>query len=430
MSDKPPTTFLSKLLAATRRQNSLLCVGLDPQPEMMPIGNVFEFNRAIIDATKDLVCAYKPNLAFYEALGTDGLVALKRTVEYIPEDIPIIGDAKRSDIGNTAAAYAKGLFVYFGFDAVTVNPYLGYDSVSPFLEYHDKGVFILCRTSNPGAKDFQDFQDSQGQALYQRVALKAKEWATITSPPSPSPSTERGLEGEVDRWHTPAALWEGLKPIARQMRKEPTEAEDLLWQRIRNQKLSEFKFRRQHSIERFIVDFYCSQAKLVVEIDGPIHQYQQEEDEIRQTYLESQDLRVLRFSNDEVLNDVKKVLQRITEALTSPLYSPSPSTERGLGGEVVTTKGNIGLVVGATYPEEIKWVRQNCTEMPLLIPGIGPQGGDLEKAVRYSVDSKGERSIIVSARQVLYASKGKDFAQAARQAALKLRDEINRYRGT
>ena len=293
MSDKPPTTFLSKLLAATRRQNSLLCVGLDPQPEMMPIGNVFEFNRAIIDATKDLVCAYKPNLAFYEALGTDGLVALKRTVEYIPEDIPIIGDAKRSDIGNTAAAYAKGLFVYFGFDAVTVNPYLGYDSVSPFLEYHDKGVFILCRTSNPGAKDFQDFQDSQGQALYQRVALKAREWATITSPPS-----------------------------------------------------------------------------------------------------------------------------------------PSPSTERGLGGEVVTTKGNIGLVVGATYPEEIKWVRQNCPEMPLLIPGIGPQGGDLEKAVRYSVDSKGERSIIVSARQVLYASKGKDFAQAARQAALKLRDEINRYRGT
>ncbi|MBI4289735.1 MAG: orotidine-5'-phosphate decarboxylase [Chloroflexi bacterium] len=261
--------FLSRLLSASRRQNSLLCVGLDPQPEMMPVPDVFEFNAAIIEATADLVCSYKPNLAFYEALGIDGLAALKKTVEHIPGDIPVIGDAKRNDIGHSAAAYAKGLFGYFGFDAVTVNAYLGYDSVSPFLEYRERGVFLLCRTSNPGAKDFQDMQDSQGQALYQRVALKAREW---------------------DR------------------------------------------------------------------------------------------------------------------------------------------AGNIGLVAGATYPEELKWVRQVCPDMPLLIPGIGAQGGGLEKAVACSVDSQGERAIIVSSRQVLYASKGKDFAQAARQAALKLRDEINRCR--
>lgn len=264
-----PAGFLARLLEASRRQNSLLCIGLDPQPEMMPVADVLEFNRAIIDATHDLVCAYKPNLAFYEALGLDGLAALKKTVEHIPRHVPVIGDAKRSDIGHSAAAYARGLFNYFGFDAVTVNPYLGYDSVSPFLEYKEKGVFLLCRTSNPGAKDFQDMADARGEALYQRVALKAREWDTAV---------------------------------------------------------------------------------------------------------------------------------------------------------------NVGLVVGATYPEELKWVRDNCPGMPLLIPGIGPQGGDLEKAVRYSVDSHGERAVIVSSRQVLYASKGKDFAEAAREAAIKLRDEINRYR--
>lgn len=265
MSDKP-SGFIAKLLEASQRQKSLLCVGLDPQPEMMPVADVWEFNRAVIDTTHDLVCAYKPNLAFYEALGLDGLAALKKTVEHIPRSVPVIGDAKRSDIGHSAAAYARGLFDYFGFDAVTINPYLGFDSVSPFLEYTNKGVFLLCRTSNPGARDFQDLADAHGEALYQRVALKAREW---------------------DR------------------------------------------------------------------------------------------------------------------------------------------AGNVGLVVGATYPDELKWVRQNCPEMPLLIPGIGPQGGDLEKAVRYSVDGHGERAIIVSSRQVLYASRGKDFAQAARGAAIKLRDEIN-----
>ena len=148
---------------------------------------------------------------------------------------------------------------------------------------------------------------------------------------SPSPFTERELEGEVS-WRTSPQLWEKLKPLARQMRKEPTKAEDLLWQRLRNHQLSGFKFRRQHSIERFIVDFYCSEAKLVIEIDGPIHQYHEEEDAVRQSFIESQGLRLLRFSNDEVNINLDKVMQEISDATCSP----SPFTERESESEVLT----------------------------------------------------------------------------------------------
>jgi orotidine-5'-phosphate decarboxylase len=276
--------FLEKLLKAARTNESLLCVGLDPDPELMPAGmGVLEFNRAIVDATSDLVCAYKPNLAFYEALGTEGLRALEKTVTHIPDTIPVIGDAKRGDIGSTARAYARALFETLGFDAATVNPYLGYDSLEPFIEYQGKGVFILCRTSNAGSVDFQDLVlsgksagvEGGGRPLFEVVALKAREWNAL---------------------------------------------------------------------------------------------------------------------------------------------------------------GNVGLVVGATYPEELRRVRQLCPEMPLLIPGIGAQGGDPASAVRYGVDARGEKAIISSSRQIIYAypgggEKGGDFAAAARGAALKLRDEINRYRG-
>ena len=261
--------FKEKLFQAVQRNNSQVCIGLDPDVASMPQIGVFEFNKSIIEATYDLVCAYKPNLAFYEALGMEGLVALQKTVEYIPDDIPIIGDAKRSDIGNTARAYAKAMFEAFGFDATTVNPYLGYDSVAPFLEYTNKGVFILCRTSNPGASDFQAVSCSGGrrikQPLFELVAQKAKGW----------------------------------------------------------------------------------------------NQY-----------------------------------------------------------------GNVGLVVGATYPQELKRVRELCPEMVLLIPGIGAQGGDLATAVRYG----GGKAIFTSSRQILYASKGKDFAQAARRATLELRQQVNSLR--
>ncbi len=260
-------SFISKLFNATRKNGSLLCIGLDPNPDLIPKIDVLEFNKAIIDATHDLVCAYKPNLAFYEALGIEGLSILHKTIEHIPSDIPIIGDAKRGDIGNTAKAYAKALFSAFGFDAATVNPYLGFDSIEPFINYQDKGIFILCRTSNKGALDFQNLC-TEGLPLYEVVAQKAKEW---------------------------------------------------------------------------------------------------------------------------------------------------------------NTHGNIGLVVGATYPEELKKVRSICPEMYLLIPGIGAQGGDLASAVKYGVDARGKKAIINVSRQILYASRGKDFAEAARNVAGKIRNQINSY---
>ena len=262
--------FIDKLLSAGRRNKSLLCIGLDPDVTLMPKVDLLEFNKAIVDATADLACAYKPNLAFYEALGIDGLKVLQKTIEHIPDHIPVIGDGKRGDIGNTAKAYAKALFETFGFDAATVSPYLGYDSVEPFLGYGDKGIFILCRTSNTGAADFQSLVDAQGRPLYEAVARKAKNW---------------------------------------------------------------------------------------------------------------------------------------------------------------DTRRNIGLVVGATYPDELKAIRQLCPEMPLIIPGIGAQGGDLASAVKNGIDARGEKAIIAISRQILYASKGKDFAQAARHNAQGLRDDINKLVG-
>ena len=265
--------FIEKLIAVSRKNESLLCIGLDPDPKLMPEkAGIFEFNKAIIDATCDLVCAYKPNFAFYEALGNEGLAALKRTVDYIPGGVPVIADAKRGDIGNTSKAYAEAIFSYFKFDATTVSPYLGFDSLEPFIQYHDKGVFILCRTSNAGAVDFQSLICETADAkrpLFEIVALKASQW---------------------------------------------------------------------------------------------------------------------------------------------------------------NTHGNIGLVVGATYPEELKTIRQSHPDMPLLIPGIGAQGGDLATTVRYGVDANGEKAIINSARQIIYASREKDFAVAARKAALTLREQINQER--
>jgi len=267
--------FIEKLISAARKNKSLLCVGLDPDLELMPTKvSVFEFNKGIIDATSDLVCAYKLNLAFYEALDDEGLDALKRTVKYIPNDIPVIGDAKRGDIGNTARAYAKALFSNLNFDAATVNPYLGLDSIEPFIQYRDKGVFILCRTSNASAVDLQSLRFEAApdyRPLFEIVAQKASQWNTY---------------------------------------------------------------------------------------------------------------------------------------------------------------GNIGLVIGATYPEELRLIRQSHPDMPILIPGIGAQGGDLASAVRYGVDSKGERAIINSSRQIIYASREKDFAEAARHAASELRDQINHHLST
>lgn len=266
--------FIEKLNMAVEKNRSLVCIGLDTSPGLVASGlSVFDFNKAIIDATADLVCAYKPNLAFYEAQGEKGWEALYRTVEYVPEAIPVIGDAKRGDIGNTSEAYAKALFEQIGLDAITVSPYLGFDSVEPFLKNTDKLTFILCRTSNKGAADFQSLlceYEGKMQPLYEVVALKASQW---------------------------------------------------------------------------------------------------------------------------------------------------------------NSNHNVGLVVGATYPEELKNIRQSHPDMVFLIPGVGAQGGDLKLAVEYGVDKDRKGIIINSSRGIIYASRGADFAVAARRAAQTLRDEINKYLG-
>ena len=264
--------FIEKLKNAVQKNSSLLCVGLDPDPALMPDGiSVFEFNKAIIEATSDLVCAYKLNFAFYEVLDIEGMETLKRTIKCVPEDIVVIGDAKLGDIGNTAKFYARTIFSTFNFEAATVNPYLGFDSIEPFIQYPEKGVFILCRTSNRGAADFQDLRcqvEGGNRPLFEIVAAKANQW---------------------------------------------------------------------------------------------------------------------------------------------------------------NSNGNIGLVIGATYPEELKLIRQSYPDMPLLIPGVGAQGGDLASVVRYGVDAKKEKTIINSSRQIIYASAEKDFAEAARQVATELRNQINFY---
>jgi orotidine-5'-phosphate decarboxylase len=264
--------FVDKLAKISIKNKSLLCVGLDPDPALMPEKiDVFEFNKAIIDATAEFVCAYKPNIAFYEAMGSEAVKALHKTREYISENIPMILDAKRGDIGNTAKAYAHSLFDRFNADAVTASPYLGYDSLEPFIERRDRGIFILCRTSNPGAADFQSLPVETGKGrkmLYEVVAEKVNAW-------------------------------------------------------------------NKH--------------------------------------------------------------------------------------------GNLGLVIGATYPEELKLIRERYPQMPLLIPGVGMQGGELKQVVKFGVDKEKNKTIINSSRQIIYASRGKDFATAAGKAARELRDRINEY---
>ncbi len=267
-----PTPFLQRLEQACEASQSLVCVGLDPDPRLMAAADPFQFNKSIIDATSDLVCAYKPNIAFYEALGMPGLEALARTVEYIHETRPqvlVIGDTKRGDIGPSGEAYARAMFDVWQFDAVTVNAWGGHDSVAPFLEDSDRGVFVWCRGSNAGSAEFQDLT----------------------------------------------------------------------------------------------VDTHLGRL--------PLYQY----------------------------------LAR--SSLTWNL------------------KGNVGLVVGATQPDQLESVRGICPGMPILIPGVGAQGGDLEAAVRAGTDHRGRLAIVNSSRGIIYASGGPDFADAARRETGLLRQRIN-----
>jgi len=170
--------FAERLRASAHARESWLCVGLDPDPTRLPASversgrGITRFCQAIIDATADVACAYKANFAFFELMGADGWRALEETRAHVPPDIPIIADAKRGDIGNTARAYADAILTKLGFDAVTVNPYLGWDSLEPFFGYEGKGVFVLCKTSNPGADDLQALV-VDGEPLYMRVARQA-----------------------------------------------------------------------------------------------------------------------------------------------------------------------------------------------------------------------------------------------------------------
>jgi orotidine-5'-phosphate decarboxylase len=269
-------TFTNKLKNIWSKNNSLLCVGLDPDMEKLPKHllkskyPVFDFNKAIVDATHDLVCAYKPQIAFYSAHRAED--QLEMTMQYIVDKYPdliIILDSKRNDIGNTAAMYAVEAFDRYQADALTVSPYLGGDSMTPYFDRKDKGVIILCRTSNAGSGDLQDLE-IKGEKLYKVVAKKA-----------------------VNEWN----------------------------------------------------------------------------------------------------------------------YNK-----------------NISLVVGATYPNELKEIRSLVGDMPLLVPGVGVQGGDVQATVKNGVDKSGTGMMINSSRGIIFSDSGANFDQAARKTALGLRDEINSYR--
>jgi orotidine-5'-phosphate decarboxylase len=275
-------TFVS-MLKRQWEQGNFVCVGLDSDynripaalKENVPVEDaVFAFNQAIIDATHDLVCAYKPNVAFYEAQGDAGWRALQRTVRYIKETyphIPVILDAKRADIGSTNLGYVESAFDWLGVDAITVHPYLGQEALAPFLARKEKGIIVLARTSNPGAGELQDLPVGEAQEpLYQVVARHV-----------------------ATRWNT---------------------------------------------------------------------------------------------------------------------------------------NGNCALVVGAPYPAELKQVRSIVGDTPILIPGVGAQGGDIAATVTAGKDSRGWGMIINASRSIIFASPGSDFAQAARSATEQLRAEINRYR--
>ena len=268
--------FIEQLQRAWDSNDSLVCVGLDPEIERFPEqfaeqpSPIFQFNKAIIDATADLVCAYKPQFAHYAAYEAED--QLERTIDYIHRTypgIPVILDSKRGDVGNTAERYAIEAFERYHADAVTVSPYLGGDSMEPFLKYEDKGVIILCRTSNPGAGDLQDLEIG-GRRLFHVVAdLAARRW---------------------------------------------------------------------------------------------------------------------------------------------------------------NTRGNCLLVVGATYPRELAEVREIVGNMPFLVPGVGAQGGDVAQAVQNGQTAAGAGLMMSSSRGILYASSGENFASAAREATMKLRDQINATR--
>lgn len=170
------TSYFERLAERSRAIGSLVCVGLDPDHKRTPLERVVEHNKAVIEGAAPYAACFKPNIAFYEQFGIEGLRALEATLAAIPDDIPVIGDAKRGDMGNTQAAYARALFEVWNFDAITLNPYQGRDSIEPYLSYEGRGLYLLCRTSNPGAADFQ-YLDVGGERLFEYIARTVTEWS-------------------------------------------------------------------------------------------------------------------------------------------------------------------------------------------------------------------------------------------------------------
>ncbi len=174
----------SELIFQIKNKRSFLCIGLDSDIEKIPPflldyeDPIFEFNKRIIDSTKDYCIAYKPNIAFYESMGAKGWESLQKTVDYIPQDIFTIADAKRGDIGNTSKMYARAFFNNLNFDAVTITPYMGKDSISPFLDYSEKWAIILALTSNEGSIDFQNIKDIHGKEFFKHVISSSQNWGS------------------------------------------------------------------------------------------------------------------------------------------------------------------------------------------------------------------------------------------------------------
>ena len=169
--------YFALLEERSRAIGSLVCVSLDPDPKRTPLDSVVAYNSLIIEATAPFAACFKPNIAFYEQWGAPGLRALEQTRRAIPAGIPVIGDVKRGDIGSTAEAYARAMFEAWDFDAITLNPYLGRDSIEPFLAYEGRGIYVVCRTSNPGAAEFQDATVNAERPLYEHVAATVTAWS-------------------------------------------------------------------------------------------------------------------------------------------------------------------------------------------------------------------------------------------------------------
>lgn len=169
--------YFERLKARSEAAGTLVCVGLDPDYRRHTPADIATYTRAIVGATSDYAACFKPNIAFYEQFGIAGLRALEETLAAIPPGIPVIGDVKRGDMGNTAEAYARAMFEQWGFDAVTVAGYQGLDSVAPFLSYEDKGVYVLCRTSNPSSREFQELRLESGRMLFEEMAVVATAWS-------------------------------------------------------------------------------------------------------------------------------------------------------------------------------------------------------------------------------------------------------------